>query len=85
MKQEIRQGVCVGANTGAVREERGMKRTELADFLKLKEVSMTREDLVKIEREVRRHQTPRLRAIRKAPDIAWEELLERRDLPGRKV
>ncbi len=85
MKQEIKQGICVEANTGAVCKEKGMKRTELADFPKLKEVSMTREALVKIERKVRRHQTPKLRAIRKAPDMAWEELLERRDLSGRKV
>ena len=72
MEQKIKQDgiIHIGQNIRRIRKERGIGQTELIGKLQLLDVPMTRETLVKIEREIQHIQASQLRAIR---DVRSEE------------
>ena len=75
--QKIKQDeIHIGQNIRRIRLEKGMGQTELVRRLQLEGVSMTRETLVKIERETQHIQAVQLRGIRDALDTTYEELLQ---------
>ena len=67
--QKIKQDeIHIGQNIRRIRLEKGVGQTELVRRLQLEGVSMTRETLVKIERETQHIQAVQLRGIRDALD-----------------
>jgi len=78
MEQKIKQDICIGANIRRIREERGIKQTELVAQLQLQGISITREALVKIEGGRQHIQTTQLRGIRDALNTTYDELLSER-------
>lgn len=75
-EQKIKQDICIGANIREIRRRQGLKQTELAGLLQLEGIPMTREALVKIERGAQHIQASRLRAIKNALNVSYDELLE---------
>lgn len=76
MEQKIKQdAIHIGANIRRVRLERGIGQTELVRRLQLDGVEMTRETLVKIERDTQHLQATQLRGIRDALHTTYDELL----------
>lgn len=76
MEQKIKQDICIGNNIRRIRKKRGIKQTELAVMLQLKNVSMTREALVKIERGIQHIQASQLKAIKEVLQTSYEELFK---------
>lgn len=75
--QKIKQDeIHIGQNIRRIRLEKGVGQTELVRRLQLEGVSMTRETLVKIERETQHIQAVQLRGIRDALDTTYDELLQ---------
>lgn len=75
--QKIKQDeIHIGQNIRRIRLEKGVGQTELVRRLQLEGVSMTRETLVKIERETQHIQAVQLRGIRDALGTTYEELLQ---------
>ena len=77
MEQKIKQDgeIHIGKNIRRIRKERGMKQTELVKQMQLLNVPMTRETLVKIEREIQHIQASQLRAMRDVLETTYDELL----------
>lgn len=75
-EQKIKQDICIGAKIREIRRRQGLKQTELAGLLQLEGIPMTREALVKIERGAQHIQASRLRAIKNALNVSYDELLE---------
>lgn len=74
--QKIKQDeIHIGQNIRRIRLEKGVGQTELVRRLQLEGVSITRETLVKIERETQHIQAVQLRGIRDALGTTYEELL----------
>lgn len=68
MEQKIKQdGIDIGGNIRRVRKEKGIGQTELVRMLQLKDIAMTRETLVKIERGIQHITGAQLRGIRGLP------------------
>jgi len=76
MGQKIKQDICIGANIRKIREEKGIKQTELVAQVQLQDVPITREALVKIEGGRQHIQATQLRAIRDALHTTYDELLK---------
>ncbi len=78
MEQKIKQdeNIHIGHNIREIRKARGIGQTELVRMLDLADVPMTRETLVKIEREIQHIQASQLRAIRDALQTTYDELLK---------
>lgn len=78
MEQKIKQDgvIHIGHNIRDIRKARKVKQTELIRMLDLADVPMTRETLVKIEREIQHIQASQLRAIRDALQTTYDELLK---------
>lgn len=78
MEQKIKQDdkIHIGRNIRKIRIERGIGQTELIGMIQLMDVPMTRETLVKIEREIQHIQASQLRAIRDALETTYDELLK---------
>ena len=75
--QKIKQDeIHIGQNIRRIRLEKGVGQTELVRRLQLEGVSITRETLVKIERETQHIQAVQLRGIRDALGTTYEELLQ---------
>lgn len=75
--QKIKQDeIHIGQNIRRIRLEKGVGQTELVRRLQLKGISMTRETLVKIERETQHIQAVQLRGIRDALDTTYDDLLQ---------
>ncbi|RHR10815.1 XRE family transcriptional regulator [Pseudoflavonifractor sp. AF19-9AC] len=74
--QKIKQDeIHIGQNIRRIRLEKGVGQTELVRRMQLEGVSITRETLVKIERETQHIQAVQLRGIRDALGTTYEELL----------
>lgn len=67
----------IGNNIRRVRKERGIGQTELVRELKLIDVDMTRETLVKIERGIQHIQLEQLRGIMDILNTTYDELLDK--------
>lgn len=77
MEQKIKQdSICIGQNIRRIRKEKKIKQTELVLFMQLENVNITREALVKIERGIQHIQASQLRAIKKALNTTYDELLK---------
>ncbi|MCI5583989.1 MAG: helix-turn-helix domain-containing protein [Lachnospiraceae bacterium] len=77
MEQKIKQdSIHIGGNIRRIRKEKGMKQTELVAELQLHDISMTRETLVKIEREVQHIRASQLKGIRDALTTTYDELFK---------
>lgn len=78
MEQKIKQDgiIHVGKNIRDIRKSKGIGQTELVGILNLEGVSITRETLVKIEREIQHIQASQLRAIKEALQTTYDELLK---------
>ena len=75
MEQKIKQDeICIGRNIRRIRKEKKIGQTELAALLQLKDVAMTREALVKIERGIQHIQASQLKAIKDVLGTTYEEL-----------
>lgn len=77
MEQKIKQDeIHIGKNIRKIRKEKGIGQTELVRILQLSGVDMTRETLVKIERETQHVRATQLKGIRDALETTYEKLLE---------
>lgn len=77
MEQKIKQdSICIGQNIRRIRKEKKIRQTELVLLMQLENVNITREALVKIERGIQHIQASQLRAIKKALDATYDELLK---------
>ncbi|MCU6761954.1 Helix-turn-helix domain [uncultured Roseburia sp.] len=77
MEQKIKQnGIDIGGNIRRVRKEKGIGQTELVRMLQLKDIAMTRETLVKIERGIQHITGAQLRGIRDCLGTSYDELLK---------
>lgn len=77
MGQKIKQSeIDIGGNIRRVRLEKGYGQTELVRMLQLKDIDMTRETLVKIERGIQHITGSQLRGIRDCLDTTYDELLK---------
>lgn len=76
MEQKIKQtGINIGANIRRIRLERDIGQTELVRMLQLRDVDITREALVKIERGIQHITASQLRGIRDCLGTSYDELL----------
>lgn len=77
MEQKIKQDtIHIGANIRRIRLEKHIGQTELAGKLQIIGVNMTREALVKIEREIQHITATQLRGIRDCLETTYEDLLK---------
>lgn len=77
MEQKIKQDqIHIGANIRRIRTEQGIKQTELVSMLQLRDINITRELLVKIEREIHHIPASLLRGIRDCLNTTYDELLK---------
>ena len=77
MEQKIKQDeIFIGQNIRRIRKEKGMRQTEMVALMQLKNVPLTREALVKIERGIQHIQASQLRAIRDVLETTYDELLK---------
>lgn len=77
MEQKIKQdSIHIGKNIREIRKSRGIGQTELVRMLQLIGVEMTRETLVKIEREIQHIQATQLRGIKQVLSTTYDELLK---------
>ncbi len=75
--QKIKQDeIFIGQNIRRIRLERHMGQTELVRELQLKDIEMTRETLVKIERGIQHIYASQLRGIRDVLKTTYDELLK---------
>lgn len=76
MEQKIKQDeIFIGQNIRRIRKK-GMRQTEMVALMQLKNVLLTREALVEIERGIQHIQTSQLRAIRDVLETTYDELLK---------
>lgn len=76
-EQKIKQDqIHIGQNIRAIRKAAKIGQTELVRILQLNGIEMTRETLVKIEREIQHIQATQLRGIRDALNTTYDELLK---------
>lgn len=77
MEQKIKQdGIDIGGNIRRIRLEKGIRQTELIGMLDLKEIGMTREALVKIERGIQHITGTQLCGIRDCLETPYDELFK---------
>ena len=77
MEQKIKQkGIDIGGNIRRVRTEKGLGQTELVRMLQLKDIDITRETLLKIERGIQHITGSQLRGIKECLDTSYDELLK---------
>ena len=79
MEEKIKQdSIHIGGNIRRIRQEKGMKQTELVRLVQLQDVPLIRETLVKIERGAHHVTASQLKAIRDALETTYDELLKER-------
>lgn len=77
MEQKIKQFEnSIGSNIRRIRLATGIGQTELVRLLQLKNINMTRETLVKIERGIQHITISQLKGIRDCLDTTYDELLK---------
>ncbi len=75
--QNIKQDeIHIGKNIREIRKQRGIGQTELVRMLQLMGVDITRETLVKIERETQHIKATQLRGIRDVLKTTYDDLLK---------
>lgn len=77
MEQKIKQvDNSIGCNIRKIRLSADIGQTELVRLLQLRNVNMTRETLVKIERGIQHITVSQLRGIRDCLDTTYDEILD---------
>lgn len=77
MEQKVKQVENnIGNNIRRIRLATGIGQTELVRLLQLRNVNMTRETLVKIERGIQHITVSQLRGIRDCLNTTYDELLD---------
>ncbi len=77
MEQKVKQdSIQLGKNIRRLRKERKIGQTELVALMQLKNVQITRETLVKIERGIQHIKATQLKAIKEILDTSYEEIFE---------
>ncbi len=78
MNQKIKSDGCIniGKNIREIRISRNIGQTELVRMLQLKDITITRESLVKIEKGNQHIQASQLKGIRDALETTYDELLK---------
>lgn len=76
MEQKIKQDIRIGENIRKIRKMRKLGQTDLVRILQIDGCDMTRECLVKIERCTQHIQASQLKAIKKALNTSYEELID---------
>lgn len=77
MEQKIKQsGINIGGNIRRIRLNKGIGQTDLVRMVQLRDVNMTRETLVKIERGIQHITGAQLRGLRDCLDTTYDELLK---------
>lgn len=75
MEQKIKQdNIRIGENIRRIRKDRNIGQTELVSMMQLRDASITREALVKIERGVQHIKATQLRQIRDILNTTYDEL-----------
>lgn len=68
--------IDIGSNIRRIRKEKGIGQTELVQMLQLKNVGITRETLVKIERGIQHIKASQLKGICECLDTTYDELFK---------
>lgn len=77
MEQKVKQdSIPLGKNIRQIRLERKIKQTEMVALMQLKDVPITRETLVKIERGIQHIKETQLKAIKEILEISYDELFK---------
>lgn len=77
MEQKVKQdGICLGQNIWRIRKEKNIGQTELVALMQLRNVQITRESLVKIERGIQHIKAMQLKAIKEILGTSYEELFK---------
>lgn len=77
MEQKIKQSENgIGYNIRRIRLSAGIGQTELVRLLQLRNVNMTRETLVKIERGIQHITVSQLRGIRDCLNTTYDKILD---------
>lgn len=78
MEQKIKQDnyIHIGKNIREIRKKQNIGQTELVRKLQLNGIEITRETLVKIEREIQHIQASQLKGIKDVLNTTYDELLK---------
>jgi transcriptional regulator with XRE-family HTH domain len=77
MEQKVKQdSIQLGKNIRRIRKEQKIGQTELVALMQLKNVQITRETLVKIERGIQHIKATRLKAIKEILNTSYEEIFK---------
>ena len=68
--------ISIGKNIREIRKERNIGQTELVRLLQLEGISITRETLVKIERDIQHIYISQLKSIRDILNTTYDALLK---------
>ena len=71
-----RDSIFIGANIKRIRKEKKIKQVDLVREMQLRDIDITRESLVKIERGIQDIYASQLKAIKEILDTSYEELLK---------
>ena len=71
-----RDSIFIGANIKRIRKEKKIKQIDLVREMQLRDIDITRESLVKIERGIQHIYASQLKAIKEILDTSYEELLK---------
>lgn len=77
MEQKVKQdSIQLGKNIRRIRKEQKIGQTELVALMQLKNVQITRETLVKIERGIQHIKATQLKAIKEILNTSYEEIFK---------
>lgn len=77
MGQKIKQdNIHIGANIRRLRIEKKIGQTEMVSLLQLRNVEITREALVKIERGIQHIKASQLKTIKEILNASYEEIFK---------
>lgn len=77
MEQKVKQdSIQLGKNIRRIRKEQKIGQTELVALMQLKNVQITRETLVMIERGIQHIKATQLKAIKEILNTSYEEIFK---------
>ncbi|MDE6314065.1 MAG: helix-turn-helix domain-containing protein [Lachnospiraceae bacterium] len=77
MEQKVKQdSIQLGKNIRRIRKEQNIGQTELVALMQLKNVQITRETLVKIERGIQHIKATQLKAMKEVLNTSYEEIFK---------
>ena len=77
MEQKVKQdSIQLGRNIRRIRKEQNIGQTELVTLIQLKNVPITRETLVKIERGIQHIKATQLKAMKEVLNTSYEEIFK---------